>query len=98
MRIARRGDTPAVQIPRLIQPVEFLQSLTAMVISSRILGISGQDGLEFLNRAFQVPGPKVLHRQPVAREGVGGIVGQELAERFEPRVVLVQSVRIQPTR
>ena len=87
MRIARRGDPPAIQIAGLIQLAQLFQGLTAMIVRGGILGIGGQNSLELLNRAIQVAGPDVLHRQPVAREGVGGIVGQELPQGFEPGVV-----------
>ena len=78
MRIARSGDPPAVQIAGLVEFAQFFESLPAMVISSGILGIGPQHGLEFLNGGLQVAGPDVLHRQAVARKGVGGIIGQEL--------------------
>ena len=41
------------------------------------MGVRRQNGLEFLNRAIQVAGADVFHRQTVTRKRVGGIVGQE---------------------
>lgn len=82
MGIARRGDSPAVQIAGLVQFAQFFESLSAMVVSSGIVGIRLENGLEFLNGAIQVAGADMLHRQPITREGIGGVVGQEQPERI----------------
>ena len=98
VRIARRGDPSAIQIASSIQFAQLFEGLPAMVIRGGILGIGRYNGLELPNGSVQISGSDMLHRQAIAREGIGGIVGQQLPQRFEPRVVLVQSVSIQPTR
>ena len=78
MRIARRGDPPAVQIASLVELTQLFQGLTAMIIRGGIVGVRLQNGLELANGFIQAAGPDVLHRQAVTRKGVGGVIGQEL--------------------
>lgn len=82
MRIAGRADPAAVQIAGLVQPAQLFKGLSAMVVSGGIMRVGGQQSLELLNGAFQVARPDVLHRQAISGEGVGGIAGEELAQRL----------------
>ena len=77
MRIAGRGNSPAVQIAGLIQFAQFLKGLAAMVIGGGIVRIGRQNCFELLDRSVQIPRANVLHRQTVTREGVSWIIGQE---------------------
>ncbi len=98
VRVARRGDPPAVQVAGAIQFAQLFESLPAMIVRGGVFRIGYDDRLELLHGTIQVARADVLHRQAITRECIGGIIGQQLPQRFEPGVSLVQSVRIQPTR
>lgn len=80
VRIARRGDPPAVQIAGLIQLAQLFEGLPAMIIRGGILGIGRQNGFELLNGSVQVARPHVFHRQAITSKGIGGIVGHHPAQ------------------
>jgi hypothetical protein len=77
VRIARRGDPPAVQIAGSIQFAQLFESLPAMVIRGGVFRVGYEDRLKLLNRAVHIAGPDVLHRQAITREGIARIIGQQ---------------------
>ena len=98
MWITRNGDSPAIHIASLIQIAQFFKRLTTVIVGGGIFRIGREKRLELPNGASQVARFDVLHRQAVADEGVGGILGEQLAQDIEPGIVhnVFQSVRIQP--
>src|SRR5580765_7012615 len=82
MGVARGGDAAAVEFAGVVQPAKFFERLTAMIIGRRIARIGDQHGFEFRDRARPFACVDVFHCPSVTSEFAGGVLGQNLFEKF----------------
>src|SRR6202142_4440247 len=81
---ARRDrDAHSLELPGLVETAQALQRLPAVVIPGGGLGMRVHEAFGFRGRGLEIFGAGVLHRQPIAREGVGRILSNQLFERLE---------------
>jgi len=56
-----------------------------LVVARGVVGVEPEELLENRQRVLRPPGVRVLHRQAVVGEGVGGTFADEFFQRFQSR-------------
>src|SRR5215469_3186832 len=74
-----------INLARLIRKAEPFQGLSTMEIGGDIVRVGGHQGAKLRHGSLQIPGVAILHRQPVAGEGIIGIPRQHALQYFQPR-------------
>src|SRR6476469_10325200 len=78
-----RLDALAVERSRLVHAAELGQRLAAVVISRGIIGVDCQKPPVFVDRLFQVAGPRPFHGQSITGETVARVLRDKVFEQVQ---------------